>query len=210
MIFTTLQPTAEDIQRSEKYKTEFIITPIARTPVVFFVNSDNPINNISEKEIQEIYSGEISRWSQLGGKSIRHIKAYQSYYDDICQMELKILMGDIPLIEPIQIRKLCVCGYYHMNIADYTNYKNAIGFSLRLYTTEMVDNNEIKLLSVNGVYPSNENVINNTYPLCVTIYAVITQDSNPKCNDILDWIQSEQGQCLIKKSGFVGIGDKVN
>ena len=86
--------------------------------------------------------------------------------------------------------------------ADYKNFKNAIGYSFRFYSTEMVQNDQIKLLSVNGVYPSRENIENGSYPLASYFYAVTRSDADGNVQKLLDWITGEQGQKIIELVGY--------
>ena len=87
--------------------------------------------------------------------------------------------------------------------ANYANYSNAIGFSFRFYANEMVNNNDIKLLQVNSVYPDIESISNNTYPLSSQFYAISLVDNNKEnVLKLLDWITSVQGQYLVEKTGY--------
>jgi len=114
-------------------------------------------------------------------------------------------MGDIPIIEPIMDDRIDGMGGIIDRTADYKNYKNAIGYSFRFYSTEMVGNDQIKLLSINGVAPTRENIINNSYPIAGDFYAVTTQNSDPRCAEFIEWILSPEGQELIEKTGYVGV-----
>jgi len=62
----------------------------------------------------------------------------------------------------------------------------------------------VKLLAVDGIEPSIENIRNGTYPFTISVYAVTTEKSNPRSKEIIDWMLSPQGQELIEKTGFVG------
>lgn len=186
---------------------ELTFTPIGREAFVFFVNSKNPLDNITVEQIQDIYSGKIKEWSGLGVKRFGNIRAFQRDEGSGSQTALQKLMGDIPLMEPLMDDRISGMGEIINQTADYKNYRNSIGFSFRFYSTEMVKNNQIKLLSINGIYPNRENIINNTYPICAQFYAVTTQNSNPKCAEIIKWILSEQGQYIIEETGYVGIGN---
>ena len=64
----------------------------------------------------------------------------------------------------------------------------------------------VKLLAVDGVYPSKENIRNGTYPFTVDVFAVTAGTTNPHVQDIIDWLLSPQGQELIEKTGYVGVG----
>ena len=89
--------------------------------------------------------------------------------------------------------------------ADYRNYKNAIGYSFRFYSTEMVKNDMIKLLCINGVAPTLENIENGTYPIGGDFYAVTRSDADENTLKLLEWVLSSQGQELVEKTGYTPI-----
>lgn len=95
-------------------------------------------------------------------------------------------------------------GIIH-EVSKYRNYKNAIGYTFRYYSTEMVGNKEIKLLSIDGVAPTKENIRNGTYPLTSEFYAVTVGTDNPNVTKFVDWIVSEEGQTLVDKVGYVPV-----
>jgi len=66
----------------------------------------------------------------------------------------------------------------------------------------------IKILSVDGVAPTNKNILNGTYPFAVEIYAVTAGTENPNVQELIDWIISPEGQELVEKTGYVGVGGK--
>ena len=86
--------------------------------------------------------------------------------------------------------------------ADYKNYKNAIGFSFRFYSTEMVKNDKIKLLSLNGIEPTLENIENETYPIASEFFAVTRKDATENTKKILDWLQTDDAKKIIQKVGY--------
>jgi phosphate transport system substrate-binding protein len=69
----------------------------------------------------------------------------------------------------------------------------------------MVRNDKIKLLSINGVFPSKETILNETYFYTDVFYAITTDTKNENVNAFIDWILSEQGQYLVDKTGYVSI-----
>ena len=95
-------------------------------------------------------------------------------------------------------------------VASYRNYRNAIGFSFRFYSTQMVENNQIRLLALNGVYPTQESIRDGSYPISNEFYAVTAapagqpapEESNPELAALLDWILSPQGQQIIARTGY--------
>lgn len=87
-------------------------------------------------------------------------------------------------------------------VSAYKNHRNAIGFSFRFYSTALMKNFNVKLLSINGIAPTIENIENGTYPLASSFYAVTRSDANENTRALLEWIVSPQGQKLVEKTGY--------
>jgi phosphate transport system substrate-binding protein len=69
-----------------------------------------------------------------------------------------------------------------------------------------VQNPEVKMIAVNGVAPTADNVRNNTYPIITPVYAVTYKNNpNPNVALLVEWILSEEGQYIIEKTGYVGM-----
>ena len=72
----------------------------------------------------------------------------------------------------------------------------------------MVGNDKVKMISLNGVYPSAENIQNGTYPVIAQFYAIYRADNkNENIPVLLDWILSKEGQKIIEETGYVAIGN---
>jgi phosphate transport system substrate-binding protein len=179
-----------------------VYTPFGREAFVFFVNAQNPLENITVEQIRNIYSGQTTQWSQLGINNLGKIKAFQRDEGSGSQSALVRLMGETPLADPPKENVVAGMGGIISKTADYKNHKNAIGYSFRFYCTEMVQNNQIKLLNVNGVAPTVENIEDGTYPIAAQFYAVTRSDADANTQLLLEWIQGSQGQQLIEQTGY--------
>ena len=70
----------------------------------------------------------------------------------------------------------------------------------------IVGNKSVKMLSLNGVYPSAENIQNGSYPIIAKFYAIYRADNdNENVQKLIDWILSDEGQEIIEKTGYVRI-----
>ena len=200
-------PSEEQLAYAAEKGEEMILTPIGRECFVFFVNSKNPIENLTVSQIRDIYSGKITHWKDLG-VNMGAIRAFQRDEGSGSQSTLIRFMGDTPLMTAPTENVLGDMGGIIEQTADYRNHKNAIGYSFRFYSTEMVKNNQIKLLSIEGVPPTKENIINGTYPVSDCFYAVtLASNKNPNVQSFIDWILSDEGQKLIDMTGYVPLGD---
>ena len=113
-------------------------------------------------------------------------------------------MGDVPLMDPPADGDSSI-AFSMMDIVDvveYRNVPNAIGYSFRFFLTEMMGS-EVKLLAVDGVAPTEANIRNQTYPLITPICAVCNADNDdPNLRALLNWLTTDQGKELIRRSGY--------
>lgn len=204
-IIFVAEPSKEQDTSAKEQGVELIYTPIGKEAFVFFVNNKNPINNITIDQIKDIYSGRITKWEQLNVKGFGDIRAFQRPDGSGSQSALLKLMQEDNLIRPLQEDVIAGMGGIIEETADYKNHKNAIGYSFRFYATGMVKNNQIKLLSINGVSPNLQNIENGTYPTSSEFYAVTRNDASDNTIKLLEWIVGEQGQMLLRETGYTPI-----
>jgi phosphate transport system substrate-binding protein len=77
----------------------------------------------------------------------------------------------------------------------------------------MVENEQIRLLALNGVAPTKETIRSGEYPISSNFYAVTAspigepapEENDPELRALIDWILSEQGQWIIEQTGYVGV-----
>lgn len=93
----------------------------------------------------------------MGGRN-QSIRAYQRAENSGSQTALQALMADQPLMEPEQENRISAMDGIIRSVADYRNFSNAIGFSFRFYATELVTSQAIRLLALDGVYPTQETI----------------------------------------------------
>ncbi len=182
-------PSREQKQYAESSGVELVYVPIGLEGFVFFVNSKNPVDNLTTEEIRKIYAGEYNNWSQLGGVR-RTINPVTRLKGSGSQTAFENFMGEY------KIGKKSI----------FAVTGGSIGFSFRYYMDGIVENSSVKMLSLNGVYPNGENIRNRTYPIVAQFYAIYRKDNqNENIPLLIDWILSEEGQILIEKNGYVRI-----
>jgi phosphate transport system substrate-binding protein len=195
-------PSNAQIETAKENGITFILTPIGKEAFVFFVNSRNRVTNLAIEQIIGIYSGRITNWRELGGRW-GAIQAFQRPRNSGSQTMLESIMEDETIIEPITENVLDFMLSIIERTADYRNHRNAIGYSFLFFTTRMVQNNSIRLLSIDGVFPTIETIQNNEYPFVDYFYAITTNRENENVNNFIDWILSDQGQYIIAQTGYV-------
>lgn len=203
-IIFAAEPSIGQLQDAKEAGVELELTPIGREAFVFFVNSRNKISDLSSEDIRGIYSGDIENWKELGGKN-DEIRPFQRPEDSGSQTMFTKFMGDTEIEKPETENLESGMGGIIEEVASYRNYKNAIGYTFRFYSTEMVKNDKIKLLSIDGIEPSIENIRSSNYPLASEFYAITAGSKNPNIEPFLEWILSGEGQKLVEDTGFVPV-----
>ena len=222
-IIFVLQPSDEQLELARNAGVELHFTPIAKDAFVFFVNSSNPVSDLSIEQIRNIYQKKITNWREVGGND-RKILPYQRQVNSGSQTAMlnEVMKGE-ELPPPLAREHSVAMFGIVREIAVYRDEEESIGYSFQFYINEMMrdvlkinltpesekqseldENNPIKLLSVDSFAPSVENIRNGTYPITVDIFAVTTGNSNPHVTELLDWMLSPEGQELIEKTGYVG------
>lgn len=203
MIFVAA-PSKKQQEAAKEQGKELEFVPIGKEAFVFFVNVKNKVDGLTIEQLRKIYGGEITNWRNIGGKNME-IQAFQRDEGSGSQSAFQRLMDGYPVIEPIRERVITGMGPIVDNAANYKNYPGSLGFSFRYYVQVMANNANIKLLKLNGVEPSVENIRNGSYPQTAPFYAVVEKNNpNPNIKPLLEWILSPQGQELIEKNGYVG------
>lgn len=114
-------------------------------------------------------------------------------------------MKDKKLVKPLRYQATDGMGFLIDEIAGYNNHSNAIGYSFRFYATQMKHNKKIKLIKINGVTPTAANIRNGKYPLVGHFYAITRDNPSQNSTKLIHWLQTNQGQRLIDKTGYVGL-----
>ena len=180
------KPSDKQKEYAASKGVEFVLTPIGYESFVFLLSKKNPVNSLSVDEIKGIYSGKYSNWKELGGKNKQIIPIQRAENSGSQTAFLSFMNGEETIKRPLNI------------------FGSAIGYSFRYYVDDVVQNSDVKMVSLNGVYPSKENVQNKSYPIVSNFYAVTSsKNTNPNVQKVLDWIKGETAQQIIDETGYV-------
>ena len=198
-------PSKKQLADAAAKGLKYEITPFAKEAFVFFVNSKNPIENITSQQIRDIYAGKITEWSQIDRRLSGKIKPFQRNEGSGSQTMLEKIMGNTPIMPPLKEDRLGGMGEIINDVAGYRNYQEAIGFTFRYFSTEMFKNGEIKLLSIDGIAPTVENIRNGTYPFIADCCIITVRPRSENVRKIVDFMFSPAGKELIVKTGYVAL-----
>ncbi len=182
-------PSKEQRAYAASVGAELELLPIGREGFVFIVNENNPVNGLTSEQLRGIYTGKYKNWSELGGPD-RMIDPKTRLAGSGSQTVMEHFMNGEPMITG---RMFGFLGA-------------SVGYSFRFYVEAVPREMSVKMLAVDGVFPSAGNIKNGTYPLVTEFYAVCRSDNDDEnVRRLLDWLLSDEGQGLIEAVGYARI-----
>ena len=199
------EPNAAVFDEMEEQGFEADISTFGRDALVFVVNENNPVDNLTTEQIRDIYSGKITNWKEVGGLDAPIIPIQRNEGAGSQALMKKLVMKDTPLMDAPEEYIPGSMGELMAVVKSYDNSANAIGYSVYYYANDMEMAKGLKLLKVDGVEPCKQTIRDETYPHLNAYYCVInhnTPEDSP-IRYLYNFIMSEEGQRLIDREGYV-------
>lgn len=149
--------------------------------IAVIINSSNPINAITKQQIQDIYTGKVTNWKEVGGSDAPIILISKEEGRSTLELFLKYFGLEAKEIgsghEAVMVHKIKgdkefasatarLIGPNNEAIANVSTKPNAIAYVSVGTAQEIAKKGaRIKLLELDGVPATIENVGNETYPL---------------------------------------------
>ena len=196
------RPSEAQLKEAKEAGIDLNITVIGKEAFVFFVEEDNPVDNLTSEQVRKIYHGDITNWKELGGKNER-IVAFQRPENSGSQTMMQYFMGDLTLKNPETYEIYNAMQGVVQRIAEYSSEDGAMGYSFRYFIEGLCQEENVKILSIDGVYPSLDTIESKEYPLTVDLCLITREnDPNPYVKKIIDFMLSDDGQYLVRQTGY--------
>ncbi len=184
-------------------KIGLVRIPIAMDAIVIYVHPSNPVNNLTIDQLQGIYRGEIRDWSQLGGPSKPIVPLVRRHCEDLPEVFREKVAGAwmnyenrTDWLEVKSIEKM---------IENVEKFPLAIGYESFVFAKK----DTVKILRVNGIAPTIENVRNKRYPFWRVLSLGIHKShvNDPIMKKFLEFTLSPEGQSILSRK-LVGISKR--
>jgi phosphate transport system substrate-binding protein len=170
--------------------------------VAVYVNSANPLKDLTVDQLHDIFAGTIKNWKELGGADEaislytppQNSAAYESFKD-------QVLNGRDPVEGATKTAAV---------LNSVANDKNGIGFGMLAQLVGIRTIAMKRAPSSTPVLPTEGTIVDQTYPLARYLYLYLNPavDKEP-IHGYVDWIRSEDGQKIAKESGFYSLPASV-
>lgn len=198
---------SRELQKNE-HPENFDVYKIALDGIAVCTNKKNHIENLQTSQLKEIFSGKITNWNEISKKN-----------GPIVVLGRDEASGTRTSFESI-INEKNSCKY--LIIQDNNgkikekikNDENAIGY----ITFSSVDDS-VNTVSIDGVAPTSENVLNSTYKLSLPINLICLKNLNNKqnstgkysndelVNEFFNSVFSSEGKKIIQAAKFIPINN---
>lgn len=214
-LILTPSPSQEVLDLAQAAGVELETHKIALEALVFITPAENPTEDITGDQVREIYTQYgIKNWKELGGPDKELVPLCRnSDSGSQSQLDNMVLKGqaihpDIynNLLETTMPGMLRDTAYYHEQGPNKDCY--ALGYTLYAYLQGHADGDglreDLKMLSYEGVAPTDETLRNGEYPLVDGYYVVLRKDTpeGSSTRKLLDWMLGEDFAQRMEADGF--------
>ena len=196
---STRPPTDREYQAASTKGLDLHMTQVGSDAVCVLVNPVNPVNGLSMAQLNDIFfTGQITDWGQLTNWTYNgtiNVYAVDSSISGVSSQFNQVVTGNPA--SPY------VTGYRHkLTDADIAagvaSNKNSISFTSLQYV-----NPNVKVVTVNGIYPAKDAVLDTTYPISLHLYMITDGTPAGLSKDFINYILSAEGQKIVRDSGFI-------
>lgn len=208
-LFFGARPAESQKEYASELQRQISTLVIGREAFVFFTEKDNPVDSLTVDQLRAIYHGDIVNWSEVGGKD-QEILAFQRPEESGSQVMMRYFMGDVSLKEPMTYETYSSMTGVIQNVKQYHNEKGALGYTFRYFLEGLQQEKDVKILKVDGIEPSIDNIADGSYPIIVDVVCAYL-DSNPKpsVKKMLEFLLTDDAQEIIEGTGYGSLKDRT-
>src|SRR5207247_4513291 len=164
--------------------------------IAVIVNAGNPVKSLTKKQVEQIFTGEVTDWSARAGSGAK-ISVYtrntsSGTYSDFKELAMKkrdYASGSQKMAGNEQIA------------AEVGKNPNGVGYVGMAYTKA----GGVKALPIDGSVPSTKSVQAHSYPYWRPTFYYTNGDPSGLDKDFVDFRVSPGGQRIVAQVGFVPI-----
>jgi phosphate transport system substrate-binding protein len=180
-----------------------IETPIALDAFVFIVNEANPVKSLTAEQVRQVYTKQITRWSEVGGAD-SEMKVFTRPRNSGREETLRsLVMGDL---EPADFPESQQEQGMGAVFSEIQNSADAICYTFNNYKEMLAQIPEgiASKIAINGVFSCQTTIANRTYPFTTEVYAVIRSDLDrgSMAYKLYEWLRSKSAKTVLEECGF--------
>ncbi len=173
---------------------------VAWDAIVAVVNKDNPINNLTIEQLKGILTGKIQNWKEVGGQD-KPINLYirKGKISGVGLMAREIIFKNPNQEFSSKAKVMRSSGPLERAIS-----RDKYGIGLTGISSAK-KRKRLKVLKINGIAPTKENIMAGKYPFYRPLYIVTSESPSADAQKFINFILSKEGQKIISEQGTVNL-----
>lgn len=186
------KPSAAEVKKGKLKLFRFAIDGIA-----IIVNKENKLSNLSTKDLQDMFSGKITNFKDLGFSDSK----INLYTRDESSATRKVFWKKALKKSSINPKARVVSSNASMKTI-ISNDKNGIG----IVSLGLVDSS-VKVISLNKVFPSVASINDSTYQVARGLYLLSSGKASALASAYISYLRSPDGARIVNKYGFIAVNE---
>lgn len=181
-------------------KKNIVEKVIAYDALAVVVNPTNPIDSLTRQQLEDIFTGKIKNWSELGGYDAKIVV----YTRETSSGTYEFFKSSVLKNKNYQAAALSMpaTGAIMQSVAQT---KGAIGYVGQAYVNSNVKVLSVSYNNINYYKPTYTNSKDKLYPICRPLLLYYLKDSNDDVVGFVDYVTSYDGQQLVKSMGYIDV-----
>jgi phosphate transport system substrate-binding protein len=175
---------------------DFKETLVAYDGIAVIVNSANPVKSLTKMQVEQIFTGDTSDWSAVGG-STGKISVYTRNSSSGTYSEFK----ELAMKKRDYTSDSQKMAGNEQIASEVSKNPNGVGYVGLAYTKA----SGIKVVEIDGATPSKESVLGKTYPYARPTFYYTNREPTGLAKQFVDFTVSNAGQKIVEQVGFVPI-----
>ncbi len=168
---------------------------VANDGIAIVLHKSNPVKALTTDQVQAIYTGKISNWSEVGGPN----KPIVCISRDVASGTFEVF-NKLVLRGQKQISGALMLASNNAVATTVADTPGAIGYAGIGYLTD-----RISAIKIDGVMPSEATIKSGTYPIARQLYMYTNGKPKGWTKKFIDFILSAEGQKIVEEQGFVAL-----
>ena len=188
----------EDISQDTLHKHQLVLHEIARSVMVFAAHPSMPLEQLTRRQLCDIYSGVVKNWRELGGPDLRIRAGIRMPSEDDTRDPLTPLHCGPGFRYSVDVQ-----AFERVDELAEATSKTPGGIALTSLAAARSHGPMLRILAVDGVAPSDDSVRRGAYTFTREIVLVTRRTPPEAFGRLLAFIAGEDGQRIIRAQGAV-------
>ena len=169
---------------------------VAYDGIAIIVNSNSPVSKLTKRQVEQIFAGDITDWSAVGGTSGK-ISIYTRNTSSGTYSDFK----DLAMKKRDYASSSQKMAGNEQITAEVAKNPNGIGYVGLAY----IHDAGIKVVSIEGQMPDKQSIQKKTYPYARPTFYYTNGEPTGEAAKFVEFTLSDAGQKIAEKIGFVAI-----